>query len=300
MLGGAKYYADIEMKPSVQVVWLYCILGAGLTIVLYILGFIASRQYAVSKMHRVRYWKSIHAIRKAFIIKHPDAQKYMILPTMSSRPNISTGEYFTPYLFACLNIIFASIIFWFIYIAASINDNSIVFTERSFYVSIVVFMLYLLPVLLLLPRNCAYYVKQLYRAKRISFKNPYPIYNDTPQGKLVKEWKKNYLSKNHAAFVVLVVIEYVVFGIGNIYYYHYINLYFNILMYVSMLLTLFCCGIIYIYPYLSLKYVLWLCQNNVMPCIPSNNSEKCELKKSCERFDILKENIDYICTDVDG
>lgn len=138
-----KVHDKINLEP---VFYIYSIIGIVLTLTLYFIGYIGIRQIAVSKKHRVRYWKAIHAIRHKVLTIYPQIATSLILPTNSTRPNISSGERITPYIFGLINIVFASMLFWFIFIVCSIKKSELIYTPPVLLKSLSFFMLYVITV----------------------------------------------------------------------------------------------------------------------------------------------------------
>lgn len=281
---GIKFYVDKSDKLIYPFFIMYSIIGCVLTITLYFIGHIASRQYAVSKKHRVRYWKAIHAIRKAFTDKYPSLIHCLVLPKNSNRPNVSSGEYVTPYLFAILNILFACMIYWFILIlfATDINNNKLDFGINNLINSFSIFFGFLIILLLLLPANCAYYSKQFYLARKLSFKKLYINYPETVKYKLLDTWKRHYLKKYQSVLVLTIVVLYFIILFINkiITVNDALMIKIKIIGWIIIFLMILYNGLIYLYPYFTPKWICRYCKS-IMPNFKKLHDSKCMVRIRC-------------------
>ncbi|MFC1613286.1 hypothetical protein ACFL23_03050 [Patescibacteria group bacterium] len=126
---GFEFILKTEGNPIT--VMLYSIFGMFLSLVIFFLGYMAQRQFVVSKKHRTRYWRAIHSIRKFVKKTYPKEGKCLILPTKSvmtdergekkPRPNISSGEFFTGIFSAILNFLMFGIFFGFFWVCFELS-----------------------------------------------------------------------------------------------------------------------------------------------------------------------------------
>ena len=112
-LVGTNYVVFGTDNVNVIICLLFSIFGIFAVVFVFYIQYIGLRQYAISKKHRVRYWRSIHAIRKLAIERYPSIRPYVLLPTESRledaggkekpRPNVSSGEFFTGIFISIVN-----------------------------------------------------------------------------------------------------------------------------------------------------------------------------------------------------
>jgi len=118
-LGGSKLIL-IEGNNDV-LSFLFGTFGLMIVLLMYYVNYIGLRQYAVSKKHRVRYWRAIHSLREFMVENYPSVTQYIVLPYNKNnyteepilRPNISKGEFYSGLFRAMANYVFC---FFFIYI----------------------------------------------------------------------------------------------------------------------------------------------------------------------------------------
>lgn len=271
---GVNFYTSNKGNISISIYYLYSGIGVAITVCLYFLGLIGSRQYAVSKKHRVRYWKAIHAIRKKIKELFPGISSALILPTNSFRPKISSGEIVVPYVFAILNMIFGCLLFWFILIISSISNESLVVDKESIRVSINIFMIYLIPVSILLSSNCVYFSEQLYVARKISHAQSFPEFPQTPKYKLVQIWKKNWLKQHQIEIIIFIVFSCFLNYLFNK------NLRDTLIFFIPVFSLILLVGLANLYPYFRPEVINKLCCLKIMPCL-SNNKNGCSVNRNC-------------------
>jgi hypothetical protein len=274
VLIGVKFYTASKHNINASVFYIYSTIGFTITLCLYFLGLVGSRQYAVSKKHRVRYWKSIHAIRKKISKLFPDISDCLILPKNSYRPNISSGEVVVPYIFAILNMIFGCLLFWFILIVVSVEDSNVFIDKDSIRMSLNIFLVYIIPVSLLLPGNCIYFSEQLYVARKISHANSFPKFPQTAKYKLVQAWKKHWIKKHQMKIIFFMLIS------------CFLNFIFNqtlidtLIFFIPLFILIILLGFADLYPYFKPISINKLCCFNLMPCL-CNSKSGCSVNRNC-------------------
>lgn len=191
---------------------LFGLLGLFLVIFVFYIVYIGLRQFSASKMHKVRYWRAIHAIRGLLIKLYPSFKENIILPTgrekstkEAPRPNVSPGEFFTGFFITFGNYIFFSIFFvyfWTLFeislklVCGKINiclSNFILdaVIQQNIITAIISSLVFLSVISALYPHNSLwYYYKNLQTARIISATNPYFSFNidysKSVTGKLIK------------------------------------------------------------------------------------------------------------------
>lgn len=187
-------------KGNTITVMLYSIFGIFLSVVIFFLGYVAQRQFAVSKKHRIRYWRAIHSIRKFVKDHYPEVGNYLILPTESvmtddrgnkmPRPNISSGEFFIGLFSAIINYLMFAILFGFFWVCFELSIKIFLgqantgFLELFAYLSedvkgaILSASCFLIFVTLIYYDNIyKYYWTNLQLAKILNKENPYPNFH---------------------------------------------------------------------------------------------------------------------------